>query len=165
MRAPVQTRTAERRSVGGIDRSHRRGWIHTNEPAGAGATGLVAIVIAVLAISALAPDLVAGPEEEHTPIAAMITWVWGVIAAGAFVITLLASRDRPGRSGAVRLLAADVATVWTVAAAVGVFGPVMTTDGDPSVPICALLAPIVATALTLTACRLLLVLDGEGGPC
>jgi hypothetical protein len=41
------------------------------------AIGIGGIWIAVLLISLLAPDLVSGSEQQHLPVAAFTTWLWG----------------------------------------------------------------------------------------
>jgi hypothetical protein len=127
----------------------------------AGAVGIGVIWLAVAVISVFSPDLVTGSEQDHIPIAAMITWVWALVASRSLVITLLGERGRPDRLGTVWLLVGDVMGVWAVAAAVAVFGPEMVTGSDPTiVPICALLAPIAASVLTTTGCRLFNSLEG-----
>ena len=35
---------------------------------------------AVAAISLLSPDMVSGSEQQHMPVAAFATWVWGAVA-------------------------------------------------------------------------------------
>ena len=47
--------------------------------------GIVGIWVAVALISLLAPDMVTGSEQQHMAVAAFGTWVWGLIATGAFV--------------------------------------------------------------------------------
>jgi hypothetical protein len=128
----------------------------------AGAVGLGVIWLAVVVISMFSPDLVTGSAQDHIPIAAVLTWVWGVIVSRSLVITLLGERGRPARLGSVWLLVGDVAAVWAVAAAVAVFGPEMVTGSDPTrVPFCSLLAPIAAMVLTTTGCQLFNSLEGR----
>ena len=104
---------------------------------------------AVLVISLFAPDLVSGSEQQHLPIAAFGTWLWGAAASRSVVTTLLRLDDEPGR-----LLAGFVAATWTIAAVVAVFGPQMVTGSDPTrLPIAALLAPVAASVLTMGACE------------
>jgi hypothetical protein len=50
------------------------------------ATAVVGLWVAVAAISVFAPDLISGSEQEHVPIAAITTWLWGTIATG-FVLS------------------------------------------------------------------------------
>lgn len=116
------------------------------------AIALGAIWLAVTAISLLAPDMVSGSEQQHMPIAAATTWIWGSVAT----LTVVRFWAAPGRSAAQRALhrpmAYAVAGVWTVAALVAVFGPVMVTGSDPTrIPFGAMLAPIAATVLTALA--------------
>lgn len=99
-----------------------------------------------------APDLVSGNEQEHLPIAAFGTWIWGAVASRSVMTTLLrldgeASNELRGQLGGF------VAAVWTIAAVVAVFGPQMITGSDPTrLPIAALLAP-VASVITIGACE------------
>ena len=116
------------------------------------AIALGAIWLAVTAISLLAPDMVTGSEQQHMPVAATTTWIWGSVATLA-VVRFWAG---PGRSAAQRALhrpmAYAVAGVWTVAAFVAVLGPEMVTGSDPTrIPFAALFAPIAATVLTALA--------------
>lgn len=102
----------------------------------------------VLAISLLAPDMVSGSEQQHMPVAAFGTWLWGIVATWA-VLGAWGSLRRSGARHLHRLLGVGVAGVWLVAAAVSVLGPVVETGSDPTrIPVAALVAPIVATVLT-----------------
>jgi hypothetical protein len=89
----------------------------------AGAVGLAGIWISVVLISVFSPDLVSGSEQDHVPIAALLTWVWGLIASRSLAVTLVGQRDRPGRPQEVWLLVAGVTVVWAAATALAVFGP------------------------------------------
>ena len=115
------------------------------------AVALGGIWVGVTALSLLAPDMVSGSEQQHMPVAAFSSWIWGAVAT----LTVLRGWG-PGRSAAARSLhrpvAYAVAGVWLVAATVGVLGPVMETGSDPTrIPFCALFAPIAATVLTALA--------------
>jgi hypothetical protein len=116
-----------------------------------GSMGLAvgAVWVAVVAISVLAPDMVSGSEQQHMPVAAFGTWLWGIVATFAVLGSWAALRRSPHRRHLHRPLAVGVAGVWFVAAAVSIFGPVMETGSDPTrIPLAALLAPIAATVLT-----------------
>jgi hypothetical protein len=116
---------------------------------------------AVVVISVFAPDSVSGSEQDHVPIAAILTWVWGLVASRSLLGVLLAQRGRPERLADVRLLVVGVGTLWLLAAGVGAVGPEMVTGSDPTrVPLAAVLAPIAALVLTTTACGLFTSLGG-----
>jgi hypothetical protein len=121
----------------------------------AGVIGLAGIWIAVFLISLFSPDLVSGSEQNHVPIAALLTWLWGLIASRSLAVTLVGERNRPGRLHDVWLLVAGVTVAWTAATVFAVFGPEIVTGSDPThIPISALLAPIAAMVVTTTACQL-----------
>ncbi|HEY8546341.1 MAG TPA: hypothetical protein VIL36_14875 [Acidimicrobiales bacterium] len=116
------------------------------------AIALGGIWVAVAAISLFSPDMVTGSEQQHMPVAAFATWLWGSVAT----LAVVRFWSGPGRSAAHRTLhrpmAVAVAGVWAIAALVAVFGPVMVTGSDPTrVPFCAIFAPIAATILTALA--------------
>lgn len=113
------------------------------------AIALAGIWGAVLAISVLSPDMVSGSEQQHMPIAAFTTWIWGTVATFVVLNFWVGARTVPGRMELLRPVSVAVAGVWTVAAVVAVFGPVMVTGTDPTrMPLCAFLAPIAATIVT-----------------
>ena len=120
-----------------------------------GASALVGIWGAVVTIGLFAPDLVSGSEQEHLPIAAFGTWIWGVVASRSVMTTLLRLDGEAANLDQLRgQLVGFVAAVWTVAALVAVFGPQLVTGSDPTrLPIAALLAPVAATVLTMGACE------------
>ena len=121
--------------------------------AGAVAVGL--IWIAVVAISLFAPDMVTGSEQDRAPIAALLTWIWGLIASRNLILTLMAGRDRPEQVRPMRVLSAAVAFLWVAAAVIAVFGPESVSGADPTrIPVAALIAPIAAMVLTTTASQL-----------
>ena len=49
-----------------------------------GMAALGVVWAAVVAISVLSPDLVSGSEQEHLPVVAFGTWIWGMVASGAW---------------------------------------------------------------------------------
>jgi hypothetical protein len=103
----------------------------------------------VLAISLFSPDLVSGSEQQHLPIAALVTWLWGTAATFVASTFWIGFRQSPSRRQFHRAFSLGVAGVWLVAALVSVFGPVMVTGTDPTrLPLCALITPIVATVVT-----------------
>jgi hypothetical protein len=117
--------------------------------------GLGAIWAAVVVISALSPDSVTGSEQQHVPIAAVLTWMWGLVASRSLVTTLVAQRDHPDRYPGLRLLVAGVAAAWAVAAVVAITAPEIVTGSDPTrIPIWAILAPVASLLVTTTACQI-----------
>ncbi|HEX8803761.1 MAG TPA: hypothetical protein VF743_06200 [Acidimicrobiales bacterium] len=108
------------------------------------------IWVAVAAISVLSPDLVSGSEQQHLPVAAFGTWLWGAISTVVVLSSWASLRRDPERRHLHRALAVGVAAVWGVATLVSIFAPVMVTGTDPTrLPLAALIAPVVATALTM----------------
>ena len=118
-------------------------------------SALLGVWVAVLAISLFAPDMVSGSEQQHLPLAAFGTWIWGAIASRNVVSTLVRIDDEGGALDQLRgQLVVFVAAVWTVAALVAIFGPEMITGSDPTrLPIAALLSPVAATVITTGACE------------
>lgn len=120
-----------------------------------GVWGLAAVWLAVILISAFSPDQVSGAQQDHIPIAAILTWIWGLIASRSLITLLAKQREHPERFADVRLLVGGVAVVWGIATLVAIFGPVMVTGTDPTkLPLAAILAPIAAMVLTTTGCQL-----------
>lgn len=116
---------------------------------------LGAIWVSVLLISIFSPDNVSGTQQEHIPLAAILTWIWGLVASRSLVLTLVAHRDEPESDG-LRVLVGGVIVVWAAAVIMAIWGPVLVTGTDPTrLPVSALIAPIVAMILTTTACQLL----------
>jgi hypothetical protein len=103
---------------------------------------------AVAAISLLSPDLVSGSEQQHLPVAAFGTWLWGV-GSTVMAASAWSALRRGGRAHLVRPLALGVVAVWALAALMAIFGPVVETGTDPTrLPIAALVAPVAATVAT-----------------
>ena len=127
-----------------------------------GAIGITVIWVSVLFISVFAPDSVTGSEQQHVPIAAILTWIWGLMASRSVATALAAHREHPDRLPQVRMLVTGIAAVWVIAGAVAVFGPVTVTGADPTkMPVWAILAPIAALVITTTACQLFSTLHGR----
>ncbi len=59
------------------------------------AVALGSIWTAVVAISVFAPDLVSGSEQQHLPVAAFGTWIWGTVST-FMVLAALLRRDADG---------------------------------------------------------------------
>jgi hypothetical protein len=125
-------------------------------PARPGALGwalgaTIVVWIAVVVISVFSPDLVSGSEQQHLPVAAFGTWLWGTVAT----VGVLVGGGLVRRAGeALWWVAPAAATmaIWVVASLVSVFAPTMETGTDPTtIPLAALIAPVVAALLTCVA--------------
>lgn len=106
---------------------------------------IAAIWVSVIVCTLAAPDLVTGPEQEHLPLVSLTAWLWGLLA------TLFVARKARVTVSDTAWMAAGlgVAAVWVAVTIVVLFGPVMVTGTDPtSLPLAALLAPIVGMVLT-----------------
>lgn len=116
------------------------------------ASGIVGIWVAVALISLLAPDLVSGSEQERMPVAALTSWLWGLVATGMFVWAMSRLRGRAAHRPIWIGLAAATLAVWLVATVLAATLPVYETGSDPTrLPIGAMVAPIAATVLTALA--------------
>ena len=116
------------------------------------AIGILGIWVAVLLISFLAPDMVSGSEQQHLPVAAFATWVWGVI--GTMVFLWAMGRLRGSASWQPAWIGLSVVTlaIWALATILAITLPVLTTGSDPTrIPFAAFLAPIAAAMLTALA--------------
>ncbi len=79
------------------------------------AAGIAGIWVAVIVISVFAPDMVTGSEQQHLRVAALSTWIWGLVSTGAFVWAMGKLRGNAARRPIWIGLAAATLTVWLVA--------------------------------------------------
>lgn len=103
------------------------------------------VIVSVTLASIFAPDLVSGSAQEHLPLAALTSWLWGAAAIGyiAFV--------GPGR--ATPSMALSVAVLWFAVAATSIAVPDFVTGSDPTrIPLAAMIAPVVGTIVTGFLC-------------
>jgi hypothetical protein len=124
---------------------------HTKQ-AGSVAIAVGGIWIAVLAVSLFSPDMVSGSEQQHLPVAAFGTWLWGMVATVAALSFWLGTGGEHGQARLQlhRAFAVGIAAIWAVTTGASIFGPVMVTGTDPTrIPVCALVAPMVAAGLTV----------------
>lgn len=113
---------------------------------------VVGIWLAVALVSILAPDMVSGSEQEHLPVAACSTWLWGLVATGGFVWGMGKLRGRASRRPIWTGYALATLVVWLVAAVLGITLPRMETGSDPTrIPVAALALPVAAAVLTILA--------------
>lgn len=109
-------------------------------PAAKVGVAVTAIWVAVGLMAVFAPDMIAGSQHEHLPLASITVWVWAAIASG-----FVAMCGRDTSSG----LVIGAAGIWLVAAAAAVWAPVMVTGTDPTrIPLAAILAPLLAAFAT-----------------
>ena len=116
------------------------------------AIGIGGIWVAVLLISLFAPDLVSGSQQEHLPVAAFTTWLWGAI--GTMVLLWAMGRLRGSARWQPIWIGLSVATlgIWALATILAITLPVMVTGTDPTrIPFAAIFAPIAAAMLTALA--------------
>lgn len=114
--------------------------------------GIVGIWVAVALISILAPDMVSGSEQQHLPVAAFGTWLWGLVGTGGFVAAMGKLRGSASRRPIWVGLAAATLVVWLLATILSITLPVMETGSDPTrLPIGALVTPVAAAVLTALA--------------
>jgi hypothetical protein len=114
------------------------------------AAGIAGIWVAVALISVFAPDMVSGSEQEHLPVAAFVTWIWGLVATGAFLWTMGRLRGNATRRPVWIGLSVTTVAVWLVAVALSITLPVFETGSDPTrLPIGAMVAPVAAAMLTI----------------
>jgi hypothetical protein len=116
------------------------------------AAGIAGIWVAVLLTSILAPDMVTGSEQEHLPIAAVTSWLWGLIATIGFLWAMTRLRGRASRRPIWIGLAITTLIIWLVATILAATLPVVETGTDPTrLPIGAMVAPLAAAVLTILA--------------
>jgi hypothetical protein len=114
--------------------------------------GLIGIWTAVALISIFAPDLVSGSEQEHLPVAAFATWLWGMVATAGFLWSMSRLRGSAARRPVWIGLTVATLAVWLVATVLGITLPVVETGTDPTrLPIAAMVAPVAAAVLTCLA--------------
>src|SRR5262245_1664231 len=75
---------------------------------------ITAVWVAIGAISLYTPDMVAGTEYEHLPLAAMTAWVWGVLATG--FVGMSGAMGRGVTDARWRGLALTITGIWAVVA-------------------------------------------------
>lgn len=116
------------------------------------AGGIAGIWVAVAIVSVFAPDMVTGSEQQHLPVAAFGTWLWGLVATGAFVWAMGRLRGSATRRPIWVGLAAATIAIWLVATVLGVALPRVETGSDPTrLPIGAMVSPMAAMVLTALA--------------
>jgi hypothetical protein len=114
--------------------------------------GIAGVWVAVALISVFAPDMVTGSEQEHLPVAAFSTWLWGLVATGAFVWAMGRLRGRVDRRPIWIGLAVATDALWLVATVLSIALPRVETGSDPTrIPVGAMVSPVAAMVLTALA--------------
>jgi hypothetical protein len=123
---------------------------------------VIAIWLAVLVTSLFAPDFVSGSEQEHIKIAAMVNWLWGLLATVG-VLRMLRHRDvQKAEASTWIALGTGVGAIWVTMTLVSILVPEIETGSDPTrIPLAAVIAPIVAMVLTRYLAEFLF--EGLGG--
>jgi hypothetical protein len=119
---------------------------------------IAVIWITVAVASFTSPELQFGTEPEIFNVAAMVDWFWGLLGT-VFVMRSTVFR-RPHEAGygqdeAWGFVALTVSGIWVAAMLVSVAAPTVTIGDDIFIPAGAIVAPIVAAALTPYACEFL----------
>ena len=110
---------------------------------------LAVIWIAVLVVSVFAPDLVSGSQQEHLPLAAFTTWLWGAVGTGAVLLTMTRLRGDATAQPIWTGYGAAVGLIWVVATVLALALPEFETGSDPTlIPFGAIFAPLGAAVLT-----------------
>ena len=120
---------------------------------------IAVIWITVIISSFASPELQFGDEPQVINIAAITHWFWGMLGT-VFVMRSTVFR-RPHEAGygqdeAWGFVALTVGGIWIAAMLVSVLAPTVTVADDILIPVGAIVAPIVAAALTPYACEFLI---------
>lgn len=114
--------------------------------------GVLAIWLAVVAISLFSPELVSGSEQEHLPLAAFITWIWGLMGTIGYLWGMSQLRGSLERRVLWTGLTLAVILIWGAATLLSVLMPTWETGSDPtSLPVWAIALPLAAALFTLLA--------------
>lgn len=114
--------------------------------------GVGAIWVGVIVISIVAPDLVSGSQQEHLPLVAFLTWIWGLIATVGFLWGMSKLRGSAERKNLWIGLVVAIAIIWGVAVVLSAALPVWEVGSDPTqLPVWAIIMPVAAALLTALA--------------
>jgi hypothetical protein len=120
-------------------------------PAAGAIISITAIWTAVVLISVFSPDMVHGSEQEHLPIAALTSWLWGSVASAFVLIAVVFGHGRSldGRHVAWFLIALATIVIWSAVTIVSISTPRLVTGTDPTkIPLAAMISPVVGTVAT-----------------
>lgn len=130
---------------------------------------IAAIWVAVAIMSISSPDLVFGDEPGVIRFAAVIDWVWGIVATvGVLRLTLFRRPNEVGwgQDTAWPWILGVVGGLWAAATVVSVGISSFEIGDSISVPAAAIIAPLVAAMLTWYVCEFLIAgfAARRGGP-
>jgi hypothetical protein len=109
---------------------------------GAPSTAVTVIWLTTGLVSAFAPDMVTGSQQDHLPIAALSVWLWASLATA---YTLMGASRTDSAIG----LVVGISAVWTSVLIAAIGAPVMVTGTDPArIPMAVLVAPVVGAITT-----------------
>jgi hypothetical protein len=120
-------------------------------PAAGAIISIAAIWVAVVLISVFSPDMVHGSEQEHLPIAALTSWLWGSVASAFVIIAVVIGHGRSldNRHVAWFLIALATTAIWGAVTIVSISTPRLVTGTDPTkIPLAAMISPVVGTVAT-----------------
>jgi hypothetical protein len=120
---------------------------------------IAVIWITVIISSISSPELQFGEEPQIFNVAALADWFWGLLGT-VFVMRSTVFR-RPHEAGygqdeAWGFVALSVGGLWIAAMLVSIVAPTVGISDDIFIPAGAIVAPIVAAALTPYACEFLI---------
>jgi hypothetical protein len=106
------------------------------------------IWISLTAASLWAPDLISDTDRTHVPLAALLDWIYAVIATGLVMLAFGRRTPDIGRSSWASF-ATLISAIWALVAVASIASPslVSGTDGT-QVPIAALAAPLAGMLAT-----------------
>lgn len=113
---------------------------------------IVVIWIVVLITSLQSPDLIFGTEPVQIKIAAIANWFWGLLGTIFLLRSTIFRRPEEigwGQDVSWPWVAIVVSGIWLVAGLVAVWVPDVIVSETITVPVAAIVSPIVAAALTL----------------
>jgi hypothetical protein len=119
---------------------------------------IVAIWVAVLAMSLGSPNLEFGSEPEVVDVAIIVDWFWGLVATvGVLRLTLF---RRPNEAGwgqdtAYPWIFLVVGGLWLAATIASTSLPLFEVGDDIVIPVATIIAPLAAAMLTWYACEFL----------
>jgi hypothetical protein len=95
--------------------------------------------------------MVHGSEQEHLPIAALTSWLWGSVASAFVIIAVVIGHGRSldNRHVAWFLIALATIAIWGAVTIVSISTPRLVTGTDPTkIPLAAMISPVVGTVAT-----------------
>lgn len=119
---------------------------------------IVAIWVAVLAMSLGSPSLEFGTEPEIIDIGKVVDWFWGLVGTvGVLRLTLFRRPNEVGwgEDGAWPWIVGVVGGLWLAAAIASVSLPVFELGDNIVIPVAVIVAPMAAAMLTWYACEFL----------